>query len=362
MKLHHLPALALAAVAAISQVNAETTATTDPVGFMTIQTPAGSDTIIAAPLTKAPVFQGAVSSVTDRVLTFSPSPEFSSLTTTPHYVQAADGSDAGKIFDVESNTTDSITLVDNGVSPAGLNGASVKVIPYWTLGEIYPAADQGTSFTPSGTTGLNRRTQILFPNIAGTGINRSAAGVYYFVTNAAAPLDPTQSYWRSAATGATNQNGTPILPDTYFTVRNPANAGTNLATTISGSVNTGATVVQLDSTGAANDNYVSLGRPVDIKLNDLGIVESGAFLASANTTGIARRDQLMIINNDTIGQNKSASSIYYYVTGQGWKSAATGSTDVGENVIPSAIGYIIRKAQQNPTGTTFWTNNITIAE
>lgn len=348
---------------AAASLQAQTTATTDPVGFMTIDTPVGSDTIIAAPLTKAPVFQGGVTTLSNFTLTFSPSPGFGNLTAQPHYVQAAGGDQAGIIFDVASNTSNSITLVDNGISPTGLtNGTSVKVVPYWTLAEIYPAGDQGVSFTPSGTTGPLRRTQILTPNITGTGINRSAAATYFFVTNASDPTNPAVSFWRSTATGATNQNNAPILPDTYFTVRQTTNSATNLKTTVAGSVNTGATVVPLDATaGAANDNYVALGRPVDITLNDLGLVSSGAFLQSLNTTGPGRRDQLLIISNSTVGFNKAASVTYYYVTNAGWKSTATGTNDVGSNVIPAAIGYIIRKASNNATGTALWTNTITIA-
>ena len=352
-----------ASLLAAHGLQAQTTATTDPVGFMTIATPVASDTIIAAPLTKPPVFQGAVSSRSNFVITVSPSPNFSNLAAKPHYVQPISGAQAGFLFDVATNTSNTITLVDNGITPTGLDASNTfKVVPYWTLGEIYPATDAGVSFTPSGTTALNRRTQILTPNIVGTGINRAAAATYFFATNAADPTNPAVSYWRSTATGATNQNATPILPDSYFTVRQTTNSGTNLATTIAGNVNTGAVAVQLESVaGTANDNYVSLGRPTDITLNNLGVVQSGAFLQSLNTTALGRRDQLLIISNSSIGFNKAASVTYYYVTNAGWKSTATGTNDVGTNVIPAAIGYIVRKVSNNTPGTQFWTNNITIA-
>lgn len=358
------PLLVVAATLfAVTGLNAEVTAVTDPVGFMTIDTPQGSDTIIAAPFTKAPVFQGLASSVNSFTVTFNPSPGFGDLTSMPHYVQAATGGKAGVIFDIASNTSNTITLVDNGISPADLANSSVKVIPYWTLGQLYPATDQGVSFTPSGAIPLLWRTQILFPNISGLGINRSSSKTCYFVTNSAAPLDPSLSYWRSTATGASNVNNTPILPDSYFIVRNPANAASGLKTTIAGSVNVGASVVQLDSTGGTpNENYVSLGRPVDIKLDDLGIVESGAFMPSLGVIPFQFRDQLHIISNEVMGFNKSATTTFFYITGQGWKSTATGTNNVGTNVIKAATGYIIRKASQNPAGSTFWTNTITIAE
>ncbi len=333
---------------------------------MTIATPTNTDTIIGAPLTKPPVFQGAVSSRSNFVLTFSPSPGFGDFTTLPHYVQAVSGTNAGYIFDVLTNDSNSITLVDNGVSPAGLDPTnSVKVVPYWTLGQLYPATDAGVSFQASGTTGPSRRTQIFFPNITGTGINRSAGATYFFVTNAADPTNPAVSYWRSQTTGTTNKDNTPILPDSYITVRNPTNGLTNLQTTIAGNVNVGTMAVQLDAiAGTNNDNYVSLGRPTDITLDGLGLISSGAFTPSAGTTGPARRDQLLIVSNSVSGINKSASVTYYYVSNAGtneWRSTTNTSLNAGTNVIPAAIGYTIRKSSNNPTGTSFWTNNITIA-
>lgn len=353
---------ALALSAPVPVLHAQSTATTDPVGFVTVDTPVGSDTIIATPLTKAPVIQSAVDSRNGFTITLG-SVFTNDLTGLPHYVQAKDGPQAGMIFDVASNTTNTITLVDNGVEPTGLaNGVTLKVIPYWTLGQLYPASDQNVSFQPSGLLGPQRRTQILFPNIMGAGINRSASAVYYFATNASAPLDPSKSFWR--VVGSTNNvDNTPILPDSYYIVRNPVNAMSGLKTTIVGSVNVNPMVVQLDSTGStANDNYISLGRPMDIKLNDLGLIESGAFMASASVLGPVRRDQLMVINNEIIGINKSASVIYYYVTGQGWRQAGAGNVDVGNDIIKAATGYIIRKASQNPVGSQFWTNHISIAQ
>jgi len=330
---------------------------------MTIATPAGSDTIVAAPLTKPPVFQGAVSSRSNFVITVSPSPGFGDLTTLPHYVQPVSGAQAGFIFDVLTNNSNSITLVDNGVTPTGLDASNTfKVVPYWTLGQIFPAADQNVSFTPSGTSLLNRRTQILTPNVVGTGVNRAPGATYFFATNAADPTNPAVSYWRSTASGATNRDNTAILPDSYFTVRQTTNSGTNLSVTIAGNVNTGAMAVQLDSIGSgANDNYVSLGRPTDITLNDLGLISSGAFLQSANTSLLGRRDTLSVISNSIVGFNKAPSVTYYYVTNSGWKSTATGTNDVGATPIQAAIGYVVRKASNNPSGTVFWTNNITIA-
>jgi len=342
-------------LAAGFSANAQTTATTDPVGFMTINLPVGSDTVVAAPLTKASVFQGAVTSRSGFVLT-STGANFGDLTSLPHYVQAVGGTQNGMIFDVASNTTDTVTLVNNGVTPSGLDaGATYTIIPYWTLGQLFPSTDQGVSFTPSiNTLATGRRTQILFPNVTGTGINRAPASTYYFLTN---------SSWRSTVGGTTNFNNTPVLPDSYFIVRNPTNAASGLKLTVAGNVNVGAMTVQLDSVSAsANDNYVSLGRPVDITLDNLGLISSGAFMQSVNTLATGRRDQLLVFNNAASGFNKAPSATYYYLTNSGWRSTTTGTTNQGSVVIPAAVGYVIRKATNNGTGSSFWTNTISIAQ
>ncbi len=349
-----LAALAAALLAAPG-IHAQTTATTDPVGFMTIDLPVGSDTIVAAPLSKAPVFQGAVTSLNGFVVTVTGA-AFGDLTTAPHYVQATTGSQAGMIFDVASNTADTITLVNNGVTPTGLSaGTSFKVIPYWTLGTLFPSTDQGVSFTPSASASpAARRTLILFPNNTGSGINRAANNTFFFSTNS----------WRNVNSASVDVNNTPILPESYIIVRNPTNAASGLKLTVAGSVNTGANVIQLDRLSSGpNDNYVSPSRPTDLTLDQLGLITSGAFTPSAGTGPAQRRDLLLTFNNSAIGFNKAPTATYYYVSNAGtneWRSTA-GTNNAGGTVIPASLGLVIRKATNADTTSQFWTNTISIA-
>jgi uncharacterized protein (TIGR02597 family) len=119
----------------------------------------------------------------------------------------------------------------------------------------------------------------------------------------------------------------------------------------------------------ANDNYVSAGRPLDITLDNLGLVNTGnlgasAFTPSAGTTGGARRDQLLVFNNTSLAFNKSASAIYYYLSNnstQGWRSTSNSTADAGGTIIPAGAALVIRK-YQGAAETKFWTNNITIAQ
>ena len=329
-------------------------ATTTPVGAVTVDLPRGSDTIISTPLAKAESFRGAVTSRAGFAITVSPSPAWDSFTTTPHYVQAVDGAQAGVFFVVASNTSDTITLVDNGLAPTGLDaGTNFKVVEYWTLGNLFPASSANASFTPSANLlGLTRRTQINFPNVTGTGINRSSSATYFF----------SGSYWRSTAAVAVDANNTPIFPDSYITVRNPTTAADGLKLTVTGSVNLDPISIPLDSiAGAPNDNFVSMSRPVDVKLIDLGLVTSGAFTASTSLLGLGRKDQLLVFNNTNIGINKSASATYFYFNGT-WRSTASVGVDAGTTTIPAGAGIIIRKSSGSSATSTFWKNEIAISQ
>ena len=344
--------LFLATAAVVTHAAFGQTATTTPVGAMTIDLPRGSDTILSVPLAKADSFRGAVTSRTGFTITVSPSPVWGSFTAVPHYVQAIDGAQAGVLFDVASNTADTITLVDNGLTPTGLDaGTKFKIVQYWTLGTLFPASDANVSFTPSANLlGLTRRTQLLFPNVTGTGINRSSSAIYFF----------SGSSWRNVAAAGVDANNTPILPDSFIIVRNPTTAADGLKLTVTGSVNADPISIPLDTTaGTPNDNFVSMSRPIDVTLNDLGLISSGAFTPSTSVLGLGRKDQLLVFNNANIGINKSASAIYFYYNGT-WRNVSSAGVDAGLTTIPAGAGVIIRKASGTSATSAFWTNELVL--
>jgi uncharacterized protein (TIGR02597 family) len=354
-----LPAVALLAIS-VAHVQAQSVPT-EPVGFMTFDLPVGSDTRIATPLAKAPAFTGSVASRSGFVLNFS-NAALGSFTAKPHYLLVADGPQAGMMFDIASNTATSITLVDNGVQPSGLTeGVRVRVIEYWTVGSLFPAADRGVSFTASASTlGNVRRTQILLPNTTGEGINRSASTTLFFSS------DSSDGFWRTTTATGVNANDTVLLPDSFFIVRNPATAATGLKLTVVGSVLDNPITIQIDRVGgASNDNYVSMSRPMDISLRNLGLIESGAFLPSTSNLGSGRRDQLLVFDNAALGINKSASATYFYVgTAENgvWRSTANTSLDVSDTLIPAGSGIVIRKYGTGlTTASEFWKNEISLA-
>ncbi|MEX0325102.1 MAG: hypothetical protein AB3N33_03325 [Puniceicoccaceae bacterium] len=113
-------------------------ATTDPVGAVNLTVPVGT-TILSAPFLTAVEFQANVDSVSSSDVGFASTvPTLSG----PHYLHALTGTDAGRIFTIDSQAASSVTLVD---VPAGLApGDTVAIRRYLTVNDL--------GSVPNGTT------------------------------------------------------------------------------------------------------------------------------------------------------------------------------------------------------------------
>ena len=399
---------------------AQTTATTDPVGYTALPLLANSDSLISIPFTRPVAFAGAIGSISSNTITLASSPGWTAnqyvyvsgtqsntyyaiigpnIATISGTVTVTNGSTAvtataglssmvagdelvvnglaynvasvtsdtaavlsraytgttgsgltatfdhspkeGSYYTVTANGTNSLTVNLNGDSLGTVAaGTSVSLIPYWTLGTAFPAANAGTSFIASTSTKA-RGTQILMPNLTSTGINLSAAAVYFFLNGE----------WVLSTDTANSYNDVILLPSTYFTVRNASTATTF---TPSGGVYMNRLTIPLDTaSNSQQDNAVAVPRPTTVTLNDLGLIASGAFTPSASTK--ARADQLFLYDNTVASINKSASAVYYYYNGA-WRSANDSSSDYGTTPIPYGVGITIRKAVTSNSITSFWQN------
>jgi uncharacterized protein (TIGR02597 family) len=301
-----------------------------------------------------------VQSTSSNTLTVSGTPNWTTnqfayaSSTQPNTYYALIGSDVtsgttakqGSMYLITSNSSNTLTLNTNGDDISVVSGsASVSVIPYWTLATVFSASNANISFTP--TTSLsNQQTQLMFPNYAANGINASAQSIYFFYNGA----------WRLAQDSISNDHSNDvILPNTYFTVRNPA-ATTGTLVTL-GAVPMGTIAVNLATQASGpQDNCVSVLRPIGATLANSGLVSSGAF---APTLQLAQRaDTLLVFDNTQIGFNKAASAIYFYYsngTNIGWRQAGQPiTTDFGSTPLPVGSGFVIRKAQVAGASTQVW--------
>ena len=260
----------------------------------------------------------------------------------------------GSYYTVTANGTNTLTVNLNGDSLSTVaTGTSLSLIPYWTLGTAFPDSDAGTSYIAStGTTTRTFQTRILASNLTTPGINLSPSATYIYYSSA----------WRAVTTNgvdtANSYDDTILPPTTYFTVRN---AATGTTFTPSGGVYMNRLTEQLDTLASnSQDNAVAVLRPTAVTLNDLGLISSGAFVASTGTTTRTIKDELLTYDNTQIGFNKAPSGVYIYYNGA-WRAITVNgvdtSTDYGSTVnIPYGTGLTIRKVAATNGATSLWQN------
>jgi len=351
-----LPVLLAAGLACVCTASAQSTsgtATTNPVGYITVNCPAGSDTILSVPFHQSPAFVAPLSaapSISGSTATLDFSATGVSWTANQfagsYYVRFTAGTKIGSYYTVTANTSNTLTIALNGDTLSAVaSGDGVKLIAYWTLDTLFPPATQTTVVASAGTLGFQRKTELLFPDLLSQGINLAPNRKFY--------LNGTT--WTSA-TGTPAAGSTIILPDSYFILRHPSTVS---ATTFSpaGTVEISQVVSPLfTQTSGQQDNFVALTRPVPVALKDSGLASS--FVASAGNLGFQRRDELLVFDNTIIGINKAPSAKYYMV-GTSWINASGATNADNDLVFQPGTGVIVRKYQNASSTTAFWQNTPT---
>ncbi|CAN5681736.1 hypothetical protein BH11VER1_BH11VER1_16610 [soil metagenome] len=361
------------AIGALQQsVQAQTSAGTDPVGFVSITALGNSDTRFSAPLHRPTNYQGVVGSVSGNVVTVQGTPAW---TTVPqqwvytvgsqantYYVEFGSGAKEGVYYSVIANGTNTLTLdlSSDTIEGSVISGDTVRIIPYWTLAALFPgqAGITGTS----SIFGAGSCTKIFATDATAVGVNLGATQTYYYYTGAT----NGGPGWRQIGGGFTNiKNDSILLQDTHFIIRQDG-VPTSVIT-VSGVVpmNDKKTVIGTLAANTTQDNFVALEIPVPMTLAQSSLFQSGAFTGTASIFGNAC-DQLLVFNDTLVGTNKSASGTYYYYTGAanggpGWRQIGGGFSTIRDNdvVFQPGSGYIIRKqATVTPVGVV-WSTPLT---
>jgi uncharacterized protein (TIGR02597 family) len=355
--------ISLIAVAAACGLASAQTAYTTPVGYVSQPCLANSDTIVGLSLRIATGGAGAVSGTPDTssipgsaVITIAGTPSFAiNAFQNTHFVKFTSGLSNGKFYTVTSNTASTITIDLNGDTLSAANTDTLIVSKFWTLGELFvPSASTADPLTTGNaivvtTNTLSRRTEVLLPNITGSGINLASSGTYYIFNGA----------WRRVGQPTTTSfNATQLWPDNYFIIRHPSTVTSPTTYTIAGEVETGNFQVPLTTQNSTRqDNFVAIPRPIDLTLNNLALGGTPAFSTTTNT--LSRRDELLVFNNAVAARNKAASATYFYFNGAWRRVGQPTTTDFGGDVIKAGYGFIIRKATEPGGPTVFWNNTPT---
>ncbi len=323
--------------------SAITTAYSPPVGGMTIPAAASTDSFVSVALANNAAWVGTVASVAGSDITVTGTPSWTANVYTAsayYYVRMLSGAQMGHYFSILANGAGDVTVDNAGLNLSVINaGDTMEIVPYWTLGTLYPASQAGVGFTASTS---SYQTELLVFDASATGINRSASAIFFFYSG----------HWRQIGKSlSTFYDNTIIYPDTYVIQRNTA-AATALVYT--GRVQPSYLGTILTATAATqNDNFVALSYPVDVTLNGTGLATS-AFTASVS----GYKDQLLWFDPAGTGINRSAAYIYYYYNG-GWRRiGASTSTDFGSTVLKAGSGFVIRKAANGTTASWVFSTGI----
>lgn len=347
--------------------------TTEPIGFNLVTCLRNSDTIVGVPLRQQGSLRlmlTAVPSVNgDSVTLTLPTGSLTAGALTGHYLKFVDGARAGRWYDVQTattgtaNTTSAVTISLNGDTiGAATTGNSVIIAQYWTLDTLFPPTGATTSWTetpassgnwvPNGhaivassTASLTqRRTEVIFPDEIGTGTNRLPAELLYI----------TGGLWRKPGI-AGSQGNRVISPDSIFTIRH--RPGVSYSTTFRsvGEVEVGKFNIPLaTNTVGKRDTYIAIPRPIDVRLDEMNLVESGAFVTSSTASLTQRRDELLVYDNTTTQMNKIP-IIAYYHTGGVWRKSGSALSQ-NDQLISAGAGFVIRKFPTTTGETILWEN------
>lgn len=328
-----------------------------PVGFNTIECLPGSDTYCSVPFVQKWEAQGLISgspSVASGFATITPQGPVSWTTNqfaTVYFVRMQSGVKAGMYYQISSNSSGTITFDLAGDNFSGVaNGDSFAVSKFWTLSTLFPPVSQTTIVTSGSTLVMDRKTELLIPDLTGAGINLSPNRTFFI----------TGGQWRESAPGFPAADDFILLPDTYFIVRHENSTITaSTALNTMGTVELSAISVPLATlTSGPQDNATCTGRPISIQLIDLDLISSGSFVSSSGTLPADRRDELLVYDNGTAVVNRSPDAIFFYdsITSN-WRESSTGFPVANSTAIPPGVGIVIRKHQTASGDTKFWMHN-----
>lgn len=312
---------ALAASAAVSTAQAQSTATTSPVGYTTVEIQGSSTgnpvySLVQFPMMNASSFQGTTTSVAGSALTFDGTPftsgAFDEASGVANYIAIVNSAEGeGTVYDIVSNTASAITVVGDVAQTSPL---SISVVKTETAADIFGT---GTDYVLQG--GGNPASADVFYVGRGTALE----GFYY-------KTGFGSGYKTLSGAAVSSLN---IYPGESVLIERKAAGDVSIVDV--GSVKTETTLVPVGT------GYVSgaTGFPVATTLDDSNLLASG--LQGGGNAASA----------DRVFLTSAAGVIdaYFYKTGfgSGWKAVAGGAS-AGDTVIGETTGVLILSKSSTP--------------
>jgi len=320
-------------VTAVMAGNAQTTVSSDVVGYTTINVRAKSgstaaSTFAALNVHRPAVFKGTVTGKSvdgsNRSVLNCPTGSLTAgalvVAGSKCYVRLTSGANAGQIGEIVSNTDSAITIAQNWDSIVDTT-TTFEVRPYWTLATAFPS---GGGLTGGTSATVADNVTVINP---ATGVS----DVFYYNTS--------NSQWRKGNTDYSTQI---ILPGSGLLIsRKQASAASIVITgeVIKGTVQQN---ILASTPTAVKSTFVANPYPLASKT----LAQSGLYTGNSST-GVVGGTSATVADNVTIYDPASGvASVYYYNTSNNrWQKGNTDSSSV--TIQDGSAILITRKANRS---------------
>jgi uncharacterized protein (TIGR02597 family) len=320
-------------LASAASLFAQTTATTDPVGFITLNAagtggaPDPAFSFRGLGMTRAVEYQGSAEAVgantlTDNDATWADN-QFNGANGA-YLVEIVSGPGAGTTYDIQATTaaTKTLTLFQN-LSGGITAPVSFKIRKHWTLATVFGANNEG------GLTGGTSTTadQILVQN-------GPTYDAYYYQTSGTGGTG-----WRKVGTPDVDASATVFVPEEGLLLQRNQSAAANIV--LMGAVKTGQTSIPV----VTGNNLIGNVYASNMTLADSGLYTGDPATGVAGGTSTSA-DQVLVWNGTSY-------DTYYYQSaglgGTGWRKGGAPTVDASAAVIPLGSAVFVRRN----TGTGF---------
>lgn len=312
---------------AVSGLHAQSTATTDPVGFVTttIRGKSGANnanSFVSLGMSRPSAYQGAVGTPSlngsdQTVLTFTGTPftanQFNGAGNR-HYLQLTAGPNSGTVTEVLATTQNTLTLADNINAVITAGSTTFRIVPYWTLSTVFP---NGGGLNGGASAGAADTVAVF---------NNGVPTTYFYST--------TFNQWR---TGSTDSSNVIIPPGNGLLITRKVAGDVQLV--LAGSVPLGPTEAMIGggTSTAARNSVVSNPYP----LASVTLASSGLSSVITGGASAGAADTVQIYNSAGV-----PTTYFYSTTFNQWR---TGSTDASNVTIPQGAAIVVnRKANRGP--------------
>lgn len=330
----------VATVIAMPFTQAQQTATTDPVGFVTVGITAGTgsakrNTLFSLPLLETDAITGQVAGTITGIAANTISNSNAGWTAgalsspaTPYLIQITSGAAEGRMFLISSsaNTGGAIAGTANTATTVTVSSVDAAQVDLTTLGivagtDTYKifACDTLSSFfgTPAttnvqgGASAANADTIVIISN--------GSAKTYFYSTSS--------NRWTQVTLGSPDASNVPLIP--YYGIQYARLPATSLNFTVTGAVPTQDRKVSIKNSGPT---LLSQYWPVESTLVGLGLQGLPGWLSGASASSA---DTVLLISGGT------ASTFWY--NGTNWKKVTLGSPNSDTTPVPIGSSIMINR-------------------